>query len=72
MSRSLNQCRHIPGWIKPFLAAIKNGYSEQNAANMSGVGTNTIKARVESDSEFKASYEQTYAARKPRYGHGAW
>lgn len=72
MSRSLNSCRHIPGWIKPFLAATKNGYNEKNAANMAGVGTNMIRQRMESDPEFKRDYEHTCATKKPRYGHGAW
>ena len=72
MSNSLNRCTLHPGWVKPFLAAIKNGYSERNAANMSGVGTLTIHQREDKSPEFKAQYAETLAKQKPRYGHGAW
>ena len=72
MSRALDRCKHIPGWVRPFLAATKNGYNERNAANMAGVGTGVIHRRMESDSEFKENYEKTLATQKPRFGHGVW
>ena len=72
MSNSLNQCKLRHGWIKPFLAAIKNGFSERNAANAAGESTNTIQRLVEKDSEFKAEYAAAVATARPRYGHGAW
>ena len=72
MSRSLINCTLHPGWLKPFLAAIKNGYNERNAANMSGVGTNTIHQRMDNNPEFRAQYAELLAKQKPRFGHGAW
>lgn len=68
MSTSLNQCKLRHGWIKPFLAAIKNGYSEKNAANMSGESTTTIHRQMEKDPDFKANYEVARARAVPRYG----
>jgi len=72
MSRSLNRCTLHPGWVKSFLAAIKNGYNERNAANMSGVGTNTVAQRCANVPEFKAQYDELMKKQKPRFGHGAW
>ncbi len=72
MSNALNQCKLRHGWIKPFLAAIKNGYSERNAANMAGESTNTIHQLADKDPDFKATYEAAQANARPRYGHGAW
>ncbi len=72
MSNALANCRHIPSWMKPFLAAVKNGYNEKNAANMSGVGTNIVHQRMVNDPDFKASYDEIMLNQKPRYGHGAW
>ena len=60
------------GWIKPFLNAIQNGYSEKNAANMSGVGTNAIHNLVDKDPAFKARYDEAQSKARPRYGQGAW
>lgn len=71
MSRALNNCRHVPGWVKPFLAAIKNGYSEKNAAQMAGEGSATIHKQAEKDAIFKAQYEEAHAKRRTR-GAGPW
>lgn len=70
-SRALMGCKLHPGWMKPFLNAISHGYNEKNAANMAGVGTNVIRQRFESDSEFRQKYEETSAKAKPRYGRRA-
>lgn len=72
MSNSLNQCKLRHGWIKPFLNAIQNGFSEKNAANAAGEGTNSIHRLMEKDPEFKARYELAQAKARPRYGLGAW
>ncbi len=72
MSRSLRDCKLRHGWITPFLASIRNGYTEKNAANMSGQGTNTIHRQMEKDPDFKAEYEAAQAQARPRFGHGAW
>lgn len=72
MSRALQHCKLRHGWIKPFLAAIKNGFSEKNAANAAGEGTNTIHRLMDSDPEFKAQYAEAQAKARPRFGHGAW
>jgi len=72
MSNALSRCTLHPGWVKPFLAAIKNGYNERNAANMSGVSTLTVHQREERNPEFKAQYNELLVKQKPRYGHGAW
>lgn len=71
MSNSLNQCKLRHGWIKPFLNAIKNGFSERNAANAAGEGTNTIRRLADKDPDFKAEYEAAKAAARPRYGQRA-
>ena len=71
-SESLKNCKHIPGWVKPFLVAIKNGYSETNAANRVGISTLVVKRRVDIDPAFKENYEKNLATRAPRYGHGRW
>ena len=72
MSRSLMNCKLRHGWIKPFLAAIKNGFSEKNAANAAGEGTNTIHRLMDKDPAFKAEYDAAKANARPRYGLGAW
>lgn len=72
MSQALKNCRHVPGWVKPFLGAIKDGYNEQNAANMAGIGTALVRKHMGRDPEFKKSYEDTFATRRSRPGHGAW
>ena len=72
MSNSLNQCKLRHGWIKPFLNAIRNGYSERNAANMAGESTNTIRQLDANDPSFKAQYDEAQVKARPRYGHGAW
>ncbi len=66
MSNSLRQCKLRRGWIKPFLAAIKNGYSEKNAANMSGESTNTIHQLERNDPQFKAEYDLAVSKARPR------
>ena len=72
MSTSLNQCKLRHGWIKPFLAAIRNGFSEKNAANAAGEGTNTIHRLMDKDPDFKIEYDAAKAKARPRYGLGAW
>jgi hypothetical protein len=72
VSNSLNKCKLRHGWIKPFLAAIKNGYSEKNAANMSGESTATIHQYAAKDAAFKAQYEAAQAGAKPRGTTGGW
>ena len=72
MSNSLNQCKLRHGWIKPFLNAIQNGYSEKNAANMAGESTNTIHRLADKDPEFQAKYHEAQKKARPRFGHGAW
>lgn len=72
MSQSLQGCRHIPGWIKPYLQAIRNGYNEKNAANMAGEGTAVIRRQLEKDDIFRKELETAQAEARPRYGHGAY
>ena len=72
MSNSLNRCKLIHGWIKPFLNAIQNGYSEKNAANMSGVGTNAVRQLEDKDPGFRARYDEAQKKARPRFGIGAW
>ena len=72
MSNSLRNCKLRRGWIKPFLAAIQNGYSEKNAANMSGESTNTIHQLADKDPQFKAEYDLAASKARPRYGKGGW
>ena len=74
MSNSLNQCKLRHGWIKPFLAQIKNGLSEKNAANAAGEGTNAIHRLMDKDPVFKADYDaaRAQAASRPRGTHGAF
>ena len=71
MSNSLNQCKLRHGWIKPFLAAVKNGFSDKNAANAAGEGTNTVYRLMEKDPNFKAEYDAAKASARPRYGQRA-
>lgn len=72
MSLSLQNCRHKPSWVKTFLAATKDGYNFQNSANMAGVGTITVKQRLDKYSDFKQDYEVAVDTRRERPGHGAW
>lgn len=71
-SLSLRDCKLHPGWIKPFLAAIGNGYNEKNSANMAGVSTSAIAKQVGRDPAFKDRYLEAHKNRKKRFGHGAW
>ena len=71
MSNSLSRCKLIKGWVKPFLNAIQNGYSEKNAANMSGVGTNAVHTLIEKDPAFKAQYDVAQSKARPRFGQRA-
>lgn len=68
MSRALQNCKLRPGWMKPFLAAIGNGFSEKNAANAAGESTLTIQRFAERDADFKANYAAAQAKARPRYG----
>jgi len=72
MSTSLRNCRAVPGWIKPFIQHITNGYNDINAANMAGVGSNVIRQRLGSDPTFKNEYANAHAKAKPRFGHGRY
>jgi len=72
MSNSLNHCKLRHGWIKPFLNAIGNGYSERNAANMSGVGTNAVQRLAAMDPDFKTQYDEAQRKARPRFGHSVW
>ena len=72
MSRSLDKCRLHPGWMRPFLLAIENGYTEKNAANMSGVGTYIIHKRVNNDADFKTAYDEALAKQRSQYGRWTW
>ena len=58
MSRSLINCKHIPGWVKPVLLAVANGKNDKNAAQMAGVSTRDVIARIEKDPAFKLQYEE--------------
>ena len=58
--------KHIPGWEKGFLMAIRNGYNEKTAANTAGVGTGDVQLRLKQSPEFKKRYEEATANRKPR------
>jgi hypothetical protein len=58
--------KHVPGWEKTFLTAIKNGYNERTAANMAGVGTGDILHRSGKSPEFKARYDEAHANRRQR------
>ncbi len=71
MSNALRNCKFRHGWIKPFLNAIRHGFSELNAANGAGEGTNAIRRLAASDPSFKAEYDAAKAAAKPRYGRRA-
>lgn len=70
MNGALKNCRHVPGWERTFLQAIKNGYTEKTAANAAGIGTSDVKHRMEKDSAFKKRYEDTYATRRVRPAGG--
>ena len=72
MSQSLRNCIHKPSWVKTFLAATKDGYTFQNSANMAGVGTITVKQRLEKHADFKVDYETAVETKRERPGHGAW
>ena len=72
MSTSLDGCKKIPGWVKPFLQHIKNGFNDTNAANKAGVGSNVIRQRLANDPAFKNDYETAQKAKRPRFGHGAY
>jgi hypothetical protein len=72
MSNSLNKCRLVKGWIKPFLAAIEDGYNELNASQMAGISTVMVSQQVDQDPAFKKSYEDAHENRRERPGHGAW
>jgi hypothetical protein len=62
-----NKCRHIPGWVRPFLAAVKNGYSEKNAAHMAGISTEHIRQYGESNPEFVGTLEHNIANAAKRH-----
>ena len=68
MSRALNSCTLRPGWVKPFLNYIQSGYNEKNAANMSGIGTGTVRHRCENHDDFRAEYEALLVNQKARPG----
>ena len=57
MSRALINCKHIPGWVKPVLLAVANGKNDMNAAQMAGVSTRDVIARLAKDPAFKEQYE---------------
>ena len=58
MSRALINCKHIPGWVKPFLLDVANGGNDVNSAGRAGVSTRDVRARIEKDPIFKAQYDE--------------
>ncbi len=72
MSTVLDGCRKVPGWVKPFLQHITNGFNDINAANKAGVGSNVIRQRLLSDPTFKREYDTAQRVKRPRFGHGAY
>jgi len=61
MSRALINCKHIPGWVRPFLAEVSNSRNDKNAAGRAGVSTKDVIARIEKDPAFKQQYEDAVA-----------
>ena len=57
MSRSLINCKHIPGWVSQVLLAVANGKNDMNAAQMAGVSTRDVITRIGKDPAFKEQYE---------------
>lgn len=74
MSNSLNRCKLRHGWIKPFLAGVKRGLNDMNAANAAGESTTTILRYAEKDPIFKAEFAAARAAAntRPRGAYGAF
>lgn len=66
-SQALSKCRHIPGWVRPFLAAVKNGYSEKNAAQMAGTGAEQIRMYGERNPDFVEQLEHNLANAAKRH-----
>lgn len=66
MSRSLINCKHIPGWCKEFIMEVAHGRNDVNAAGRAGVSTLQVRDRIESDPEFKQQYEEAVAQGQAR------
>jgi len=58
MSRALINCKHIPGWIKPFLLDVAHGGNDVNSAGRAGISTVQVRNRIEKDPVFKQQYEE--------------
>jgi len=61
MSRSLINCKHIPGWCKEFIMEVAHGRNDLNAAQRAGVSTRDVRARIERDPAFREQYDEATA-----------
>lgn len=66
MSRSLMNCKHIPGWVPFVLNALRNGQNDVNAAGAGGVSTVQVAQRRASDPAFDAQYEEAVGQGRKR------
>lgn len=66
MSRSLINCKHIPGWCKAFITEVAHGRNDVNAAGRAGVSTRDVIARIEKDPAFKEQYDHAVAQAQRR------
>ncbi len=58
MSRSLINCKPIPGWVKSFLMAVANGKNDLNSAGVAGISTTQVRDRLAKDPAFQEQYDK--------------
>ena len=70
-SNALSKCTHRPGWLKGFLASVKNGYSDINAARGQGISTAMVRRYLESNPDqmeiYKYNLENQVSRRDGRW-----
>ena len=70
-SNSLNKCVHRPGWLKGFLASVKNGYTDLNAARGQGISTAMVRRYLEDNPDqmeiYKFNLDNQVARRDGRW-----
>lgn len=60
-SGALRDCKHRPGWLKGFLAAVRNGYSDLNSAKAQGISTQVVKKYLEANTDQMEIYNHNRA-----------
>lgn len=58
-----NQTKHVPGWIKIFLAMKEKGFQDIECCQKAGVSLEKFKTYKNVDTEFRRAYDKASQSR---------